>query len=348
MTDPAGSDRQQILQQCRAERCDLLRKWDQATESLISDYETETLATREELKRVTSMARRDLAKRSKPLDDEAEFRRLEILQAYDQEKDQPIRRRKTDEQAVGRAHATLQEHLGPLTDRVSRCGVASDTDGDDPQAPGRLGLRSPDSIRQSVEVLQQLAGRAADLNRRMRSGWLSTLVDHYLLPVFGSVGGVVLAAVAWFTPTEPSVGLAVGVSIAFIVAGILGHFVCQMPLRRSARGHAETVNDLHRAARHCVGKGMKISASVHRLEADDLVKRRDRQLAEIDGWLAAERNRLGDEQQTATRDTIVSFEKKLAALDQKFQAKIEASEASMRRAADDLAADINRRLEATR
>ena len=103
-----GDQRAATMAECRAQRRDMLRQWDQADEQLTSDYELTSIENRTEFSRLAVRFRRQAAEEQKAIERKVESRRQAVSQQYENCKNQPgLQKRKEIKQ--------IDELLAPIT-----------------------------------------------------------------------------------------------------------------------------------------------------------------------------------------------------------------------------------------
>ncbi|QDV61324.1 hypothetical protein [Crateriforma conspicua] len=344
MSESPNPQRAAVMRQCREDRRAMLKRWDESGEAVIDRYETETLALRGQLAKLAGSVKRQVQQKCEPLIRQAEERRIEVLSRFDQEKNTPSSARQKDDQAIRQAHHRAAAAIEPLRSWMHQHGTDFGEVREDAAAYGRLELRPPDSIRQSVESMHDLTARIEQLNQELHGLRITRIHDHFWFPIGGIVIGLLLAMLLLFTADASPIA-AGSTFVAALVIGIAAHFATIGPLQKKMASHQNHACDLIAAVEHAKAKAMRVSASIHQLEASDLAKKRDKDLAVIDRWLEEQKQAVAAEIEASTKDKQETLKQKLAELDQTFQQQFESNEDRMRQQADELAMDIQKRLE---
>lgn len=333
-----------VREQCRADRTSMLREWDAATEVIFADYEAKTLAIRAKMKDVTAEIRQKLLAGMQPLIDEADNRRITVLQKFDTIKDEPGTWKKKDDRIIKTAYAEVVGTIDVAKGQLNQQSITLQESADDIDACKKVSVKSPDSMKQSVKTLGKLGDLARQALVDADPGLTGSMVRRLLFPVFGILVGALAAVAVWFL-TSQSI-LAVLALVAPLALGVGAHFVFAGPLRSNAETLAVDIADIADAAHHVAAKGLRISSSTHQLELDDLARQRDQKLQAIDDWLKEEEELRRQGESVHHAELIGEFDSQLDQLDVDFAVQLSSSDDMMRKKADKLAVVIGERLAA--
>ncbi|MFK8113245.1 MAG: FtsK/SpoIIIE domain-containing protein [Rubripirellula sp.] len=338
--------RAQVTAECRTQRRNMLRQWDDADESLTSRYEASAIQNRKDLNRLAALFRRKLADETKVIERKVEARRQAVLQQYENRKNQPGQQKRKEHKLIDESLHGIHENLEwgrALTirrlDRLPEVLPAEDSSED-------MRESTPDSVQDSIETIGRLTRKCNKTVEEMQTGAASKIVDSFYLPAGVAVFLVLWAIAAFFlAPPPPWLMMAAGI----IPAGLLGftiYLILLWPLKRMTRRLYPRFERIGQAAEECASTGRKISAQMASDTSAELVQRRDAHLEAAKRWQVEQIAALGERLQAEEEGIREKLTKALEDADQDFTDSFATVGNEMRSKADAVAQGITQKLAA--
>jgi len=316
--------RHETVDQCRAQRREMLQRWDEAEEQLTLAYEHETVRVHNRIDQLGTQYRKKVAREKEIIQRKVVARCGAVMQQYEN-------RRNIPGQQMRKECAQIDESLSPNIEEVEWARALAIRRLDHlpevppPQAPEEdVSEPTPTSVREAIDAIGRLARRAKEINAEMQSGAASKTVDSFYLPVGVAIFILIWVGVVLLLRPEQmllwmSVSVPIGGLIGFSIYGIL-----LMPLRRMTRKIYPRSERLFIEAQRCAEVGRRIAQKQADETSHELIQRREAHLAAAERWRV---------------EQIAELEKRITA--EHAQAKHEL-EAEARRIAETFTRDFNR------
>ena len=335
-----ASSRNELTDECRQQRREMLDEWDTSEEKLTAAYELTALKTREKLNRLASLFRKKRAEAEADIERKVQARREAIQHQYDSRKNQPL------EQCAAEIEQ-IDASLSPMVDDIewARALTVRRLDGlpevGPPTSPEEnMKEVPPKSVQETVDTVYRLNRKCKKTVAEMQTGAPSKIVDSFYLPIGVAVFIVIWAILALaFGPQPPWIAMAVGVPIA----GVLGftiYAILLWPLKRMTRRLYPQVERIREAAEECAETGRGVAKRIADETSKELLDRRNAHLAAADRWRKEQKETL---LATLSADESVAREKlgqELEAANQKYLDDYADVSADMHERAESLAMRI--------
>ena len=339
--------RQRQMDRCRSWRREALQRWDTAEETLIASYERETLSHRSQRNRLAALYRRKQNEEQTAIQRKVDARTQAVLHQYENRKLAPGQQMRKDFKLIDEALARVATDLDwarALTirrlDRLPEVPPPSEQE-DDPT------LDPPDSVKRTVDGIDDLNRRLKTLVAQLQSGLPSKIVDSFYLPAGTAVFVAVwMVGALIFASENRFIWAFAGLPIAFVLAFTI-YLILLWPLKKMTRTLYPQIQRVADAAAKHAEAGKTLSENVCRTAEAELVSRRDAHLEAAKRWreeqLATLLHSIETERKTKA-DQLTAASKKL---DQDFDAKFAEIDANMRQLAENTAAKITAELSKT-
>ncbi|NND96251.1 MAG: ATP-binding protein, partial [Pirellulaceae bacterium] len=342
-----ASNRSETTDDCRRQRRDMLREWDESEEKLTAAYEATAMKTRDELNRLAAIYRKKLAEGKIAIDRKVDARRQAVQQQYDNRKNQPIEQARSEIAAIDESLAQMQDDL-----EWARALTVRRLDGLPPVPPPSSpeeNMREipPKSVQETTDTIYRLARKCNASVAEMQTGAASKIVDSFYLPI-----GVAVFIVLWavgalaFGPESPWIAMAAGVP----VAGVLGftiYLILLWPLKKMTRQLYPRIERIAQAADECAETGRAISKRVAKEVSKELVDRRDAHLAAADKWQKEQTEQLESSIKAEEQASRVSLVDALKEADERYLQRYGDISGEMHARAESLAIQITDTLSQT-
>jgi S-DNA-T family DNA segregation ATPase FtsK/SpoIIIE len=364
-----ADSREQTIEECRRERRAMLDRWDHSDETLISQYEQQTLDLRDQRNRELVRIKR-IAKHERG--EEAQRHALAIEQLKVQYSAEQPKAAAWKQHALARISElaqACQEELARAAEFVSgqlgasqlarlaetaheSSPAAVGEDGEDDEA-SRGGLRAVDpqeseSLEQFIhelEALQQSAAAAVTALMQSRPArWTRPL------PLLGSGLTAALlwsAGVFWSQPERPALWIFAAVPVG-VAAGLLVRLSQFVPLRREAQQTypraAAAAAAMEVSARR--GRGWVTQRSAQR--AEQLKEKFEANRLQLQRQHNERRAALEKQQTEQLEQTAAAFAAKIQAVEDNFRSQFAATSRDLFGEAEQIATRLNARLERDR
>lgn len=343
LSESLQTEREVTLQDCRLQRRQMLEAWDQADESLISEYETKALHLRDEIDRTASKFRKARKAEHAVVERKVKARIEALHNQYREYKPRPETQRQKDYRQIDQELNRLAETLAEVRQvTVRRLNGLPDVV-PEPQEDWEA---APTSVREAIEAIETAHRQVRETLRALYNGTPSRLVDTFWILPTGAGGFVVLWAlgVLLFYREHLLLGMLAGIGVALVLfLSVLG--ILQIPLRRQTRRIYPRAEHLAAKADRAAEAGRKVSDAAAEDFASELVKNRDFHLEAAERWRVEHRQQINQaiaEKEQAVRDQLTQ---ELEATSQTFRDRMAEVEQQMRNRADATADVIRQRLD---
>lgn len=333
-----------VTEDCRRQRRVTLGQWDAAEETIFSGYEEESIRLRTELNRLASQYRKKLAEGKLTLENKVEARCAAISHQYESNKGRPGQQSKKEIEKINASLKDIAQDVALARDLTIRRLDRLPNVAEPSSAEEDVQVGKPESIEQSIRIIQDLTGRCREHLSELQTGAAARFVDSFYLPA-----GVAVAVVIWclaviaIRPSAFWIYLIAGVA----AAGVLGFAIYAsllIPLRRQTRRLYPMIERTGRAAEETATAGRKISADSARAAAADLLSHRDRQLESADSWHEEQIERLTEQLAREEQAAKAEMTDQLSHLDDDFSTRYAEMNGEMHHRAEQVAATITENL----
>ncbi|QDS92843.1 FtsK-like domain-containing protein [Roseimaritima multifibrata] len=341
--EQAAQLRQQTLQDCRQQRNNFLRTWDDANERLISKYETETVELRTELKRLAVRFEQKRKEEHQAIANKVRARCAAVQHQYETQKPLPTEKRLKHESRLDQAMLPLVESLDEVRDVTARRLSGLPTV---PPIPESDQEAAPESVQEAVDAIETANRMIRENLRKLYSSTPSKLVDTFWILPLGAAIFVLCWSIGCFLFVEEHLliallsGLGTALFLFFSVLAIL-----QFPLRRQTRRDYPAAEHFAAMGERAAKTGRAIAKKKAQAFAQDLLKTRDFHLKAAERW---QREHIAE-----TNEKLAAHEKtereqlqgKQIEIGMEFQRNMDAVDQKMHTQAEELTAQIQTRLQ---
>ncbi|MCM2374968.1 FtsK/SpoIIIE domain-containing protein [Aporhodopirellula aestuarii] len=336
-----------VRQNCQQDRHSTLKQWDEAQEEAIAAYESATIETRDQLRRIRMKYRKAAKEQTEVIEGKVEKRLIAIEHQYKQRKGQPKKQQAAQYQQLDEALAAGNADLQWARDLTMR-RLDQLLDIAYPKDPHiEFQEQEPTTVRDAVELIIRQNRRIKSVTVDMQKGFASKVVDSFYLPagvaVFIAVGGIVMLTVK----PEPLIWWLIGL---VAVAGVLGftiYAILLFPLRKMTRKLHPLSERIRHSAETAVVQGKAISKKLAEEAAKELLDRRKAHTAEAARW---KRDQLADMQKkldAAQAEEQAKLQAQLERIDAQFRSGFATLQRTMKERADAIASNISQTLTQT-
>ncbi|EMI41935.1 FtsK/SpoIIIE domain-containing protein [Rhodopirellula sp. SWK7] len=337
----------EVRQNCQQDRNSTLKQWDNAQEQAIAAYESATIQTRDQLRRIRIKYRKASAEQTEVIEGKVEKRLIAIEHQYNQRKDQPKKQQAAQSQQLDEALAAGNEDLQWARDLTMR-RIDQLLDVSLPKDPHvEFQESEPTTVRDAIELITRQNRRVKAVTVDMQKGFASKVVDSFYLPagvaVFIAIGSIVMLTMK----PQPLIWWLIGL---VAVAGVLGftiYAILLFPLRKMTRKLHPLSERIRHSAETSAQQGKAISKRLAEEAAKELLERRKAHIAEAERW---KRDQLADMQKKldqAQAEEQAKLEAQLERIDAQFRSGFATLQKTMRERADTLASNISQTLTQT-
>ena len=290
------------MEQCRGKRREMLSRWDQAEETLISTYEQTAIRKRIELSRLAQLFKEKAVEEQLVIDRKVQSRSQAVWDQYENRKNQPGEQQRKEVKQIDEALLMLAkqiEEANHLT--IRRLDILPEVELDAEQLQD-LSEAKPETIKATVESLGRLTKKCEKLVVELQTGAASKIVDSFYLPAGVAVFLVIWAigALLFKSDTSEKWLWAAGGLIPASVLGFGTYLVLLWPLKRMTRRIYPRVVLLGRLADEFATNARSLSKKTAETASAELVEAKDAHLAAAERWkgeqMAQVQQRLAAEQ----------------------------------------------------
>ncbi len=348
------AEHESTLTDCRIERKSVLSKWDQSDEHTIATYESQTIATRNQMNHDLAALRK---KRKHDIAAEEQWYDTEVNQVqthYAEEKPKPGLQHKQELGLIEKRSARLNENLEgarELTMRriggpkgLERLNAAAATPTGSAEAHDSLEGRAVRTVKECLAELDRLGDTSEALLADLRSGWAAKFLESfYLLAVMIAVAAIWAGATFFVGPTRMALWMLAGIPVA-VVVGVITHTLLGFPLRKQTKAIHPHIERGFVAGLKLIENGKQLSNARAKQWATELVRNRDNALEQLRLTHAEKMQGIKDRFQSDNQQTTADFEAKLAKIEQTFQEVHAALSRQMFSASEETASRLAARL----
>jgi S-DNA-T family DNA segregation ATPase FtsK/SpoIIIE len=358
------AEHEHTLTGCRTERKSVLSKWDHADEQTIATYESQTIATRNQMNHDLAALRK---KRKHDIAAEEQWYDTEVNQVqthYAEEKPKPGLQHKQElsliEKRSVRLHEireaarelTMRRIGGPKgLERLNAATVSSATvtsttvsSAESTEPHDSLEHRALRTLKECLAELDRLGDTSEGLLADLRSGWtVKFLESYYLLIVMIAVAAVWAGGTFLIGPERLALWMLAGIPAA-VVVGLITHTLLGFPLRKKTKAIHPEIERGFLAGLKLIEHGKQLSNARAKQWAAELVRNRDQTLEQLRLSHAEKMQGIKDRYQADHQQTTADFEAKLATIEQTFQETYAAQSRQMFAASEETALRLAARL----
>jgi len=336
-----------VRQNCHQDRQSTLQQWDEAQEKAIAAYETATIQTRDQLRRIRSKYRKASQSQTDIIEGKVEKRLIAIEHQYNQRKDQPKKQQAVDYQQLDEALAAGDAELEwarALTmrriDRLLDVKFLKDPFVEFQESP-------PATVRDAIDLVLRQNRRVKTVTADMQTGLPSKIVDSFYLPAAVAVLIAIGSLVVFSMKLQPWLWWTIGMAGGAGVLGFTVYAILLFPLRRMTRKLHPLSERIRHSCEISVSQGKSISKKRAEETAKELLERRKAHIAEAARW---KRDQLADMQakldaaQTAEQTKL---ESQIQRIDTQFRSGFATLQRTMRDRANAIASNITQTLQQT-
>jgi DNA segregation ATPase FtsK/SpoIIIE, S-DNA-T family len=334
--------------QCRRIRRQTLQQWDQAEESLIAQYESQSVQARSELNRMAVLYRRKLDEEISLVQRKVDARIEAVKHQYESRKDQPAVESKKEIERINAAMALIGEEIEWARELTMR-RLSHIPEVPPPASPEEdERITPPKSVQQSLDGIHELTKRAHRVVVDMKTGTSTKVCDELVyLPtgtaiflLLWALGVLLIAKEGWLLWVLA--GIVVATFLAFSV-----YMIFLMPLRKKARQLHPKIERIFAAAHSCAETGRAVSARVCKDAETELLSRRDEHVTAAQRWQAEQLAEVKSRMAQEEKEKRIAQLALIQSADARFQGGLADVATKMRSLADQTAAQITGRLSTT-